>query len=386
MWKSGPDMTDFSGEFPLRDGLIHLNHAAIGPWPARACRAIAEFAEENTRQGSADFPRWMQEMNALRENVADLLDAESPDDIALLKNTSEGLSVVAFGLDWQPGDNVVGFRDEFISNRVVWQALERFGVEVRLAAMPDDDTPLETAVEALCDDNTRLVALSSVQYGDGLRLDLERLGRFCRERGILFCVDAIQSLGALRHSVRDLPIDFLAAGTHKWLLAPEGVGIFWVRPDLRDRLKLNQFGWHTVEAAGDFERQDWEIARGARRFECGSPNRTGLVGLAASLSLFRETGYREVENRVLDNTGYLIDGLANIPGTRLISPAGRDRRAGIVTFAIDGPTPKEAWSELNARGIICAPRGGGVRFSPHFYTPHSALDRALEAVENLAAS
>lgn len=377
-------MSDISDEFPLRDDLVHLNHAAIGPWPARASRAIAAFAEENARQGSADFPRWMREMADLRKNVADLLDAGAADDIALLKNTSEGLSTVAFGLDWRPGDNVVGFRDEFISNRVVWQALDRFGVEVRLAAMPDDDTPLETAVEALCDENTRLVALSSVQYGDGLRLDLERLGRFCRTQNILFCVDAIQSLGALRHSVRELPVDFLVAGTHKWLLSPEGAGIFWVRPDLRDRLKLNQFGWHTVEAAGEFERQDWEIARGARRFECGSPNRTGLVGLAASLSVFREVGYGEVEKGVLDNTGYLAGRLADIPGIRLLSPAGRDRRGGIVTFAFDRRAPKEAWSELNARGIICAPRGGGVRFSPHFYTPRAALDHALEAVEDLA--
>jgi len=179
-------------EFPQADDIVYLNHAGVAPLPASAARAVAAFAEECTRVGAARYAEWMARERRLREQLAAFINAPSPDDIALLKNTSEALSVVAEGLDWHWGDNVVGADEEFPSNRMPWEAQARSGVTWRGVSLrvPDPEAALMNA----CDERTRVLAVSSVQYGSGLRLDLERLGRFCRERGILFCVDAIQSL------------------------------------------------------------------------------------------------------------------------------------------------------------------------------------------------
>lgn len=212
---------NYHPEFPQEPGLIYLNHAAVAPWPARTAEAVRRFAEENLRVGALHYPRWLETERSLRESLRALLNAASTDDIALLKNTSEALSVVAHGLDWRPGDVVITARQEFPSNRVVWESLREQGVEVRLADLAEADTP-EEALIALADERTRLLSISSVQYGTGLRMNLARLGRFCREHGILFCVDAIQSLGGLRMDVQAIQADFVMADGHKWMLGPEG--------------------------------------------------------------------------------------------------------------------------------------------------------------------
>ena len=213
-------------EFPLRDDVHYLNHAAVSPWPRRTADAVCRFARENAEQGSLEYATWLRVESDLREQLRRLLNASSADDIALLKNTSEALSVVAHGVDWRDGDNVVISDQEFPSNRIVWESLAGHGVRVRevdLAAGPDP----EQALIGACDQRTRLLAISSVQYGTGLRTDLERLGQRCREREILFCVDAIQSLGTLPMDVKRNHADFVMADGHKWMLGPEGLAVFY---------------------------------------------------------------------------------------------------------------------------------------------------------------
>lgn len=376
---TSPDLacTPMHPEFPLEPGLIHLNHAAVGPWPRRTAEAVHRFAEANLRAGSRDYPAWTREETRLRGLLARLINAPSPEDIALLKNTSEALSVVAYGLDWVRGDNVVFPREEFPSNRLVWESLEpRFGVEARRVDLAGAVDPEAALIEAM-DANTRLLSVSAVQYASGLRLDLERLGAACRKRDVLFCVDAIQQLGALPFDAQACHADFVAADGHKWMLGPEGLAVFYVRAGIRDWLKLNQFGWHMVEALGDYDRTDWEPAASARRFECGSPNMLAIHALAASLDLLLGTGLENIAESISGKISYLIDSLES-KGFDILTPKAAARRAGILTFRRPGQDMAALHQRLMAAGVLCAHRGGGVRFSPHFYTPQADLDAALD--------
>ena len=239
-------------EFPLTDELIYLNHAAVAPWPKRTGAAVIKFAEQNTRYGSHFYMDWLNKEAELRTQLQALLNAPSADDIALVKNTSEALSFVAYGLTWQAGDNIVSSNEEFPSNRLPWESLANQGVEFRQADLHGADTP-EDALFALVDNNTRLLTISSIQFASGLRMDLERIGEFCKRRGILFCIDAIQSLGAVQFDVQAYHADFVMADGHKWMFGPEGLGVFYTTPEARDRLKLCQYGWHMMKNTHNYE-------------------------------------------------------------------------------------------------------------------------------------
>jgi len=376
---------DFSDEFPLDPTLIYLNHAAIAPWPRRTARVIQDFAEENMSQGARAYPDWLATEARVREQCRALLNAPAAEDIAFLKNTSEALSVVAHGLAWQPGDNIVISDQEFPSNRIVWQSLRELGVETRQAALGHGTSP-EQALAACMDSRTRLLAISSVHFASGLRLDLERLGKLCRARAILFCIDAIQSLGALPLDVQACQADFVMADGHKWLLSPEGCALFYVRPEVREELQLRQYGWHMVESQDDFSNQDWKVAASARRFECGSPNMLGIHALGSSLELLAEVGMDEVASRVLSHSACLIDALGSLPDIEILTPQQSGRYAGIVSFRHAQVDSADLHAHLLARNVICAQRGEGVRFSPHFYTRQRQLDAAVEAVKEVTRS
>ncbi len=371
-------------EFPLDPGLCHLNHAAVGPWPRRTVEVVTRFAETNGRVGSEPYPEWLAVEQRLRERLARLIGASSAADIALAKSTSEALSLVAYGLDWRPGDNIVGIAEEFPSNRIVWESLASRGVTWRGLALSGSADP-EADLFALCDGGTRLIAVSWVQYARGLRLDLAGIGDFCRARGILFCVDAIQGLGALPFDVGEIGADFVAADGHKWMLGPEGLALLYVRPALRDRLTLHEFGWNMVEHRGDYDRTDWAPAQDARRFECGSPNFLGIHALEASLSLLEEVGPDRVAADLGERVDHLV-GLIDARGLELLSTREPERRAGIVTFRAAGVDSAWLHRALMARRVLCAQRGGGIRFSPHFYTPVAVIDRAMDTVAALVAS
>jgi cysteine desulfurase / selenocysteine lyase len=371
---------NYLDHFPHKKGLIYLNHAAVAPWPRCTAEAVIHFAEENITQGAWHYSQWIEIETQLRTLACRLLNAPSKNDIALIKNTSEGLSTIASGLDWQAGDNIVTSNQEFPSNRLPWQALARHGVELRQANLNLEATP-EDSLLAQVDSRTRLLTISSVQYASGLKMNLEYLGQYCKNQGILFCVDAIQSLGALAFDCQTTQADFVVADGHKWMLGPEGIGIFYSRPEAREKLQLYQFGWHMVEALGEYERQDWQIACSARRFECGSLNRLGIFALKESLSfLLEKIGMQEVEQALLANTAYLTKQIEAQPTLQLLSSNARKRLSGIVTFKRSGVKTSALYHHLLANGVICAERGGGIRFSPHFYTPRAGLDRALSLV------
>lgn len=369
-------------DFDLDPDLIYLNHAAISPWPSRTVKAVAQFATELGHLGSQRYPHWLGIEQRLRERAARLLGAAAAEDIALLKSTSEGLSFVAQGLDWQPGENVVTIAQEFPSNRIVWETLGEREVELRTVDIHQSPTPEVDLLER-CDSGTRLLAVSWVQYARGRRLNITRLAHACRERGILICLDAIQGLGALPFNLAHSPVDFVVADGHKWMLGPEGLALFWCRPELRDRLRLTEFGWHMVEDMGAFDRKDWQPAASARRFECGSPNMLGIHALEASLSLIEEVGTAEIAASIETRVAQLVR-LIDQAGFELLSPRAADQRAGIVTFQVPEVDQQTLYQNLMHRGLMCASRGGGLRFSPHFYTPENQLERAIELTKQTA--
>lgn len=369
-------MTDFSRDFPSLGEQCYLNHAALCPLPAPTAEAIAALVRESARVGGRHYVRWLQREQQTRQLAAQLMQAPAAEDIALVKNTSEALSIVAHGLDWQPGDNVVIPSGEFPANRLPWTSLERRGVICREVDIRQADDPEAALLEAF-DERTRLLSVSAVAWESGLRLDLERLGRHCRQRDVIFCVDAIQMLGALPVDVTAWHIDALAAGAHKWLLGPEGIGLFYIRPALRRQLRLHQFGWHMANNPFRFEQTDWIPTDSARRFEPGTVNNLGITALHASLTLLKSAGVRDVATAVLDNRQRLADGLRE-QGLELLSDDRPERRSGIITFA--HAEADRLFEALQNDGVICARRGGGIRLSPHFYQPAEMMDEALDVI------
>ena len=367
-------------EFPLDPDLCYLNHAAIGPWPRRTAQAVANFAQQNMTHGGSGYPAWLEVEQRLRVRLARLINADSADDIALVQNTSEGLSIVSQGLDWHDGDEVLGVHGDFCSNEMPWQVLADRGVSYRPLDVLHATDPEGALIDALSD-RTRLLAISTVHFATGYRFDLARLSAACRARGVLLSVDAIQSLGAAGFDLQLVPADFVIAGGHKWLLSAEGLGFLYCRPELREHLSLHQFGWAMRARPYDFESTSWAPASSARRFEAGTPNMIGIHALDASLSLFEEVGMVFVEQRLAENIRLLEDRLKAIPDVEFVTPQDPAKRCGILTFRHPGVEPSALHAQLMKLQLVCSPRAGGIRLSPHFYTPRQSLESTMDRIQ-----
>ena len=371
--------------FQLDHNIVHLNHAAVAPWPVVTRDAVINFANENVSIGSQRYDCWIKTEQQLKQRLARLINAHSTDEIALLKNTSEGLSLIAQGLRFNAGDNIVIPAEEFPSNKVVWQALETRGVDVRLVPVQDIEEPELALINAM-DEHTRLLSCSSVQFARGLVLDLSIIGKACKQQNVLFCVDAIQSLGAIVFDAQACFADFVVADGHKWMCGPEGTALFYCRKEVQDQLQLTQFGWHMLKDAFDFSTQnnklplEQKIAAGAQRFESGSPNMMGITALNASLGMLLEIGIKNVQSRVIKNADYLLTQLASFTDINIVSPTATGKYAGIVTFQKLNVDNLKLYQHLQDNNVICAYRGGGIRFSPHFHTEKKVMDKALKLV------
>jgi len=371
---------NYESYFNLDDDVIHVNHAAVGPWPIRSAEVVKSFADENAHIGSKHYLRWVETETDLRAKLALLINASSSEEIALLKNTSEGLSVIAYGLDWQSGDNIVIAEEEFPSNRIVWESLKPKGVEIRLVSLTGEANPEQKLIDQI-DDKTRLLSISAVQYASGLRMDLYALGQACKDKDVLYCVDAIQQIGALRFDAQAIQADFVVADGHKWMFGPEGLALFYCRKELLETLKLNQFGWHMVENFLDFDSMDnWQAANSARRFECGSPNMLATHALHTSIEILLDIGMENIEQLVLNKVQYLIEGFSKQTDIAILSPTTLERHAGIFTFKKSTVENKELYNWLVKKGVVCALRGGGIRFSPHFHNSDKQLDTLINWV------
>lgn len=374
-------MQNFNDHFPQDPSICYLNHAAVSPWPKCTAQAVSEFAQENLVYGATHYPKWMTVEQQLRERLARLLNIDHTDEIALAKSTSEALSIIAYGLDWQAGDEVIITNQEFPSNRIVWESLSQFGVRLVIADI-SIQPPLD-AIQGCISKRTRLVSVSSVQYASGILTDLYALSKLCQQHSILLCIDAIQSLGALPFDQSMIQADFVVADGHKWLMAAEGLALLYIKHELLRKLRLFQFGWHMVKHRGDYDRAEWTSADNATRFECGSPNMLGIHALHASLGFIHDIGITTIHQELNARMEYLTEQLQTISGLKILSPTDSEQRGGILTFKPDCPDPKKLHTKLMNSGVICACRGGGIRFSPHFYTPATVMDNAVKTLKKL---
>lgn len=365
--------------FPVTQELVYLNHAGVSPVSTRVEEALGRYLAEATRRGAFRYGSFFDaEVERVRGRAAQLLGAR-PDEIAFVKNTTEGLGLVASGLDWQRGDRILTCDLEYPSNVYPWWSLRGRGVETIMLRGRDGRLPLASVEEALRDPAVRLLALSSVEFGSGARNDLAALGGLCRERGILFCVDAIQSLGLFPLDVEACGIDFLSADGHKWLLSVEGCGVFYCNRRVLDRLTPRVVGWRSVVESQDYDRYHLELQPSAGRFEEGTPNTAGIFALGAAIDLLLEIGIAAVASRVLELTDRLVAGL-EARGAQLRSPRLPGEASGIVSFALPGEAPERSAARLRERGIFVVARRGGVRASPHFYNHEAEIDALLGAL------
>jgi selenocysteine lyase/cysteine desulfurase len=370
-------MNDYRALFPITERFAYLDHAAMGPISRPVLEAQQEFLEAQAGLGSEAGPSFRAARERLRATMAGFIGADV-DEIALTKNTPEGLSMVASGLSWRPGDSVVTTDLEFPANMYPWLNLRERGVEVRVVRSEDGRVPTERLVEA-CDGTTRVVAISYVQFSTGFRSDLAALAEHCRPRGIMLVTDAIQAVGALPVDVHELGVDFLACASHKWLLAPFGMGWFYCRRELLERLRPTEVGQASVVERGSYLDYQFELLPSAARFECGVVNMQGVPGLQAALDLMNKVGRERIGEQILRLNQRLADGLG-ARGYRLASPRAASEQSGIVSFRHDGFESAMVRERLHAAGVIVSLREGLVRVSPHFYNVEEDVERLLEAL------
>jgi selenocysteine lyase/cysteine desulfurase len=359
--------------------MAYLNHAGVAPISTRVEEALQRYAGEATRRGARHYNRFYDaEIERVRSRAAELLGARS-EEIAFVKNTTEGLGIVSTGLDWKSGDRVVICDLEYPSNVYPWWALGERGVETTMIHSRGGRLPLDRLEEALRHPRARLFSVSSVEFGNGARNDLETLGRLCHQHGVLFCVDAIQSLGCFPLDVGRCAIDFLAADGHKWLLSVEGCGIFYCADRVRDLVAPRIVGWRSVTDNQNYDEYHNELQESAGRFEEGTPNTPGIFGLGAALDLLLELGVDDIGRRVLELTDRLARGIDE-RGGHVLSPREDGCASGIVSFVMPDEAPAETAARLVARDVFVVVRRGGVRASPHFYNDEDEIDRLLDAL------
>ncbi len=364
-------------EFPVVRKWIYMNHAGIAPISQSVYRAMNGYLRDVASNGMTEVEAWRKAEVRTRKLAARLIGAR-PSEIAFVKNTTEGILAVANGLRWRSGDSVVIADRGFPANVYPWLNLASRGVETRMVPEVDGRIRLEDLLGAV-EEHTRVISISSVEFASGFRHDLKTIGAFCKDRDILFFVDAIQSLGALGLDVAEAAIDFASADAHKWLLGPEGTGIFFCSRRAMKRLRVVNLGWASVVNPRDFLSYDTTPLSDAQRFECGTLNRVGMYGLKACFDLIHTTGIEEIEARVLMLTDQLCAGLEE-KGYTVVSSRRPEEKSGIVVLRHSDITSEALYEKLYEANIVGAVRGGGLRLSPHFYNTEEEVDRVLDVL------
>ena len=370
------DFAPYRAQFPVSREFTFLNHAATAAPPQPVVEAVAGFLAECSARGSLDYGRWLARLAGVRRRAAGLIGA-ADDEIAFVPNTSAGLATVAEGLRWRPGEAVLVAVPDFPTNVYPWQHLERKGVTVRFVERRSGGRLGPADVEKALVPGARLLAVSSVDYVTGFAADLPALGAFCRRQGLLFCVDAIQSLGVLPLDVKACGIHLLAAGGHKWLLGPMGSGLLFVDRSVADLIEPPLVGWKSMVDEENFNLH-FELKRDAGKFEPGTLNLPGIFGLGAALDLLQSVGVDNIRQRVLALNDRFAAGLRE-RGLEVVSPRGETERSGILSFCPPGDALL-CFRFLAERRAVVSPRGGMIRLSPHFWNDESDVEAFFQAL------
>jgi len=376
------DWSTMRRQMPVSETVAYFDHAAVAPVSDPARQAMVQWADEAAEQGSHAWPIWARRVEEVRKRVAGMIAAE-PGEIAFVANTTTGINLVAEGLDWKSGDNVVTLANEFPSNLYPWMNLQSRGVEMRRVPMETAAVDLNRIMET-CDQSTRLISISWVSYLTGYRLDVAELVQAAHDRGILVFLDAIQGLGVFPLNVSQVEVDFLAADGHKWMLGPEGAGVLYVRRERLDQLRPLGVGWHSVVHAHDFSRIEPNWRPTAARYEGGSQNMVGVIGLGASLDMLASYGVgcseSPVAERVLEIAATAADRLESLGAT----VAGRHEephQSGIISFDLPGRDLVAQRQQCARNNVLLSCRGGLLRISPHAYVNKDDVEQMIESLE-----
>jgi len=373
----------FRSQMPVTGRWAYLDHAAVGPLTQAAGEAITQYLQQCTQSGDVHWPQWAAQVEETRQAAAQLIGADPP-EIALVHSTTEGITLVAEGMDWAPGDNVVLPAGEFPSNVYPWLNLRDRGVEVRQVEMPSPALDLPRLAQA-CDRRTRILSCSWVGFASGYRCEPRELAQIAHDCGAYFFLDAIQGLGVFPLDVRACGVDFMAADGHKWMLGPEGAGIAYIRHELLDRLRPNIVGWNSVIERFNYQKIELKLRPEAARYEAGTQNMVGQLGLGGSLRTFLQMGLSPTSNclaePVLEQAAWLrqqLDGLG-----AQVSDLPAAHQSGIVLFRLPEHDPMTVRQRLLERQVVCSCRGGGIRVAIHAYNDRQDLERLLDVVEGM---
>jgi selenocysteine lyase/cysteine desulfurase len=363
-------------QFPVYKTYVYLNHAAVSPLSTRVVSLIHRQAREQMEAGVVKEDAWEERAEEARCEAARLLGV-SPSEIAFVTNTTQGLNLFARGINWKRGDNVVLPRVEFPANVYPWLALEEYGVKVKFVPEREGRILVDDIARKM-DSRTRVVAISFVEFASGFRNDLEAIGRLCRDRGVYLVVDAIQGLGALRLDARKCLIDGLSAGGHKWLLAPQGTGIFYCSARVLEELGHPMPGWMSVTGWNDYYDFNYDLYPDSRRYESAQKNLLGIAGLLEALRTINRLGIDDIEARIIGITDHLC-GLLAEHGFKVFSPRRDGEKSGIVSFYPQGDADR-VQGLLLKKGFVTAARHGRIRVSPHFYNTFQEMERLVRAL------
>lgn len=370
---------------PITKQWAYFDHAAVAPLPGPTAETIQRFADQASRMGDTVWPSWAANLDKLRAGIAQWLSATA-EEVVLVPNTTCGINIVAEGLAWKPGDNVVIPGSEFPSNHLPWQNQQRHGVELRVVPSPAGRVDLD-GIRRAVDGHTRLVSASWVGYSSGYRLPVADLCQIAHDAGALFFLDAIQGMGVFPLDLQRVPVDFLAADGHKWMLGPEGAGFAIIRREHLEQLTCTTVGWNSVRGRYQFGDASMELLEGAERFEGGSQNLLGFAALLTSLQLFwavtTQHGNQAIGDRVLHLHTHARDQLRS-HGATLLSDWYRSVRSGIISFRLDGEEPAESRRRLLEAGVVVSCRGGGVRASIHAYNTTDEIDHMVRTLVGAA--
>ena len=369
---------------PVTRKWAYFDHAAVAPLPTPTIEEVHRWAKEGAEEGDTIWPQWACQLETARGDLARLINSKST-EIAFVSNTTFGINIVADGFDWQPGDNVVLPEGEFPSNVYPWLNLQQRGVEVRFA--PRDGVRVcPNRMAELCDERTRMVSVSWVGFASGYRLDVDTFAEMAHDHGALFFLDAIQGLGVFPLDVSKTKVDFLAADGHKWMMAPEGAGMLYIREENLEKLRPQNVGWNSVQNAGNYGEIELKLRPSANRFEGGSPNMVGGLALGASVRLLMEYGVGPqspvLGDRVIAITDQLCRELADV-GAVVHSIREPDCASGIVSFDIPGHEPADLRKQLTEYGVATSDRDGHLRASLHGYNDSDDINRLCDAIRQI---
>ncbi|MCX7876796.1 MAG: aminotransferase class V-fold PLP-dependent enzyme [Melioribacteraceae bacterium] len=365
--------------FPhLKTNQIYFNHAAIGPWTYPILNRLEEYKNLKSGEMINPFTYFVEKSKSAKSKLSKLINC-TPDRIAWIDNVSNGINLLVNSINWKHGDEIIINDIEFPANVYPFLNLKKKGVEVKFAKSKNGIVDFDDIIK-LVTSKTKLISISYVQFLSGYKANIEELGNFCNRKKIIFCVDAIQATGVLAIDVQKSNIDFLIGGTQKWLMSSEGLSYFYITEELQNKLEQESVGWLSVKNENNFLNYQLDLKDSAERFQNGTVNTLGVCLFDASLDLFIETGIKNIENEIRDNSFYLINKLNEIGVVPILKNVDKNNLSGIVTFNYENN--KDLYEKLISKKVMCALREGYIRLSPHFYNTKEEMDLVVEEIKN----